>query len=124
VDFFHNDATRLLRLNKGTANQIKMYGGGGTTGDDLIVFTNIVDTYPRFNLYGNSNFRISVPVGSSMQVYEGSGTKMFDFGSEAIHMLETATPTAQANMGAIYTKNDNELYFQTGAGVEKTVTTV
>jgi len=32
---------------------------------------------------------------------------------------ETTTPTADANYGKIYTKDDNDLYFQDGAGTEK-----
>jgi hypothetical protein len=31
---------------------------------------------------------------------------------------ETATPTADADYGKVYCKNDNKLYFQDGAGVE------
>lgn len=38
-----------------------------------------------------------------------------------INMKEMATPTAVADYGAIYTKNDNKLYFQDGAGVEHEV---
>jgi len=37
-------------------------------------------------------------------------------------MKETATPTATANYGQVYTKTDNLLYFQDGAGVERKVT--
>lgn len=33
-------------------------------------------------------------------------------------LKETTTPTADANYGKIYTKNDNVLYFQDGAGTE------
>lgn len=39
-----------------------------------------------------------------------------------INMKEMTTPTAVPNYGALYTKNDNALYFQDGAGVEHTVT--
>ena len=35
-----------------------------------------------------------------------------------LNLIETTTPTANAGYGKIYTKNDNELYFQDGAGVE------
>jgi hypothetical protein len=34
---------------------------------------------------------------------------------------ETSTPTADANYGKLYTKNDNKLYFQDGAGNEREV---
>jgi hypothetical protein len=33
-------------------------------------------------------------------------------------MAETTTPTALADYGKVYTKNDNQLYFQSGDGVE------
>jgi len=33
-------------------------------------------------------------------------------------LKETTTPTADTNFGKIYTKNDNKLYFQDGAGTE------
>lgn len=115
---------RLLRLDKAGANTVKIKGGGGVTGDDALFYANIIDEYPRFTLYGNSHFRIAVPPGASMQIYEGSSPKLFEFKGSAMHMLETTTPTPIANYAAIYSKNDNELYFQTGAGLEKTVTTV
>lgn len=39
----------------------------------------------------------------------------------AISLLETTTPTAEANYGKVYTKSDNALYFQDGAGTEHTI---
>ena len=42
-------------------------------------------------------------------------------GGGALMLKETTTPTADANYGKIYTKNNNKLYFQTGAGVEKEI---
>ena len=38
-----------------------------------------------------------------------------------INMKEMTTPTAVPDYGAVYTKSDNKLYFQDGAGVEHTV---
>lgn len=38
-----------------------------------------------------------------------------------VYLLETTTPTAIVNYGAVYTKTDNALYFQDGAGTEHTV---
>jgi len=37
---------------------------------------------------------------------------------EYLFLSETTTPTPIANNGAVYTKSDNKLYFQDGAGVE------
>jgi len=39
-------------------------------------------------------------------------------GGDTIRIDETATPTAIASVGQVYTKNDNKLYFQDGAGTE------
>jgi len=39
-------------------------------------------------------------------------------------LSETTTPTAVENFGKVYTKNDNKLYFQDGAGVEHEVSLV
>jgi hypothetical protein len=36
-------------------------------------------------------------------------------------LSETTTPTAITNFGKLYTKNDNNIYFQDGAGVEHTI---
>lgn len=38
-----------------------------------------------------------------------------------VNLKETTTPTAVPNSGQIYTKTDNEIYFQDGAGVEHTI---
>ena len=40
----------------------------------------------------------------------------------ALTLKEITTPTADTNYGKLYTKSDNALYFQDGAGVEHTVT--
>ncbi len=42
----------------------------------------------------------------------------------SLHIPEITTPTAITSWGAIYTKADNKLYFQDGAGTEYTVTIV
>lgn len=39
-------------------------------------------------------------------------------GDGVLGLKETTTPTADANYGKIYTKNDNNIYFQDGAGNE------
>jgi len=38
-----------------------------------------------------------------------------------LFMKETTTPTATTNYGKVYTKSDNKLYFQDGAGTEKEI---
>ena len=53
----------------------------------------------------------------------GGSSKFSVDNSGVMKFLETTTPSATANYGAIYTKTDNKLYFQDGAGSEKEVTT-
>jgi hypothetical protein len=38
-----------------------------------------------------------------------------------VTLNETTTPSAETNYGKIYTKSDNKLYFQDGAGTEHTI---
>ena len=38
-----------------------------------------------------------------------------------ITIKEVSTPTAKADSGQVYTKTDNNLYFQDGAGTEQVV---
>lgn len=52
------------------------------------------------------------------------GTTTFYFAdvtSQIFTLKETTTPTAAGDHGKVYTKNDNKLYFQDGAGTEHTV---
>ena len=39
-------------------------------------------------------------------------------GTGALCMAETTTPAADTNFGKVYTKTNNKLYFQDGAGSE------
>jgi len=42
----------------------------------------------------------------------------------AVSLKEITTPTADTNYGKIYTKTDNKLYFQDGAGTEHEIAVV
>jgi len=83
--------------NDGTANTLTLEG---TTATDLILtkagYLGIGLT-PTANMAG-----LSIEAGR-------------------LTLKETTTPTADADYGKIYTKNDNKLYFQDGAGVEHEV---
>jgi len=59
-------------------------------------------------LEANQMFRIRGGLG--LQLYNG-----------ALHFPEITTPSAIANYGALYTKTDNILYFQDGAGTEHAI---
>ena len=39
----------------------------------------------------------------------------------AVSLKETTTPTARPDYGKIYTKSDNIMYFQDGAGIEHAI---
>ena len=123
IGIYHNDLTQLLKLDKGTANAIKLYGGTAS-GDDLYIYANSTDTTPVIQLAGASFLGFNLAANQPTRIKE-AGTTIWQFGDEAghysLHFKETTTPTAFANYGALYTKNDNKLYFQTGAGVEKEV---
>lgn len=93
--------------------------GSTTTGDDLRFKCNTIDTYPTIKLNGNST--IDLMTKDTIKQYV-DGVLMGHFkntgGGMSWHMKESTTPTAIADFGAIYTKADNHLYFQSGAGVE------
>jgi hypothetical protein len=116
---YHGD-TKVLQLDKGTANLIKIYGGD-TTGDDIRIYANTVDAYPQIQLIGNGGIYYKGNTTSKHLFYSGTTQGVQIGPTGEIFLLETSTPSAVANYGAIYTKNDNNLYFQDGAGVEHTV---
>jgi len=61
----------------------------------------------------------SVLIGATSLTNLGTENLLIDGG--VLVVKETTTPTADTNYGKIYTKNDNKLYFQDGAGVEHEV---
>lgn len=57
-------------------------------------------------------------IANSGETIIGSGTLGGSLGGGVLTLLETTTPSALANYGKFYTKNDNKAYFQDGAGAE------
>lgn len=99
-------------------SNVSTLSGGAVSGDDLKLEGSTTDDYPYILLSGNS--RINLVHNSQLDITHGAGlTNRFLNGT--LHLKETSTPTAIADFGAIYTKNDNLLYFQDGAGTEHTV---
>ena len=76
--------------------------------------------YSIFTEAGNVAFNTSNGVGNT--TINGTSVSVnYDLGlvGDGVLMLkETTTPTADTNYGKLYTKNDNGLYFQDGAGTE------
>lgn len=124
LGIYHEDLTKMLNIDKGTVNTT-ILEGQEATGKILRLKAAGANAYPYIDLTGNSiiklvaNGQLDINIGAThimRALSTGSGG--------SLHIKESTTPSAIATYGAIYTKADNELYFQTGAGVEKTVTTV
>lgn len=91
-------------------------GSSNTTANRLYI-NNSNSAYPL--IYGDfANDKVKFGDNNAYWfaqiLHENSGGQLF--------LKECTTPTAQVNYGAIYTKNDNKLYFQDGAGNEHEVT--
>lgn len=71
-------------------------------------------------LYVQPNGRAAGKVGISANPLTNEGDVCL-LKDGVLAMKETSTPTADANYGKLYTKNDNKLYFQDGAGAEHEV---
>lgn len=82
-----------------TADDMYIVGGS-----DLILHGTVIhDTFGH------------TPLGSTIHYWS-------NIVSDQYTLRETTTPTAVGDWGKVYTKNDNKLYFQDGAGTEHTVT--
>ena len=96
----------------------------GMPGDFAIMQSSNIDNDPVPFSIGNgardntlrleSNGSISVGATSPNNVAAG---QIYSHGG-VLALKETTTPTTDTNIGKIYTKNTNKLFFQDGAGVE------
>lgn len=124
---FHNAATRCMTIDY--AANVTTVRGGQTAGDDLKLKANGVEDYPYITLEGLS--RVHIGCYNQLDLNFGATPVLgarFKLGGDnlggSLHLKETTTPGAIADFGALYTKADNNLYFQDGAGTEYTVTIV
>ena len=124
--------------HKGDANtglwfendRVKLYAG------NILMFDIYETTNDYFEINpGNANVDTIINGGSANTlVVDGANNNVsinattlsanYDLallGDGVLCLAETTTPTADADKGKVYTKNDNTLYFQDGAGVEHTV---
>jgi len=123
LGIYHNDGTKLLQMDKGTADYIILMGGLGT-GKKLVIRANDTDTYPQ-TIYQAGDVVNSLASATDRFYVNNTTTNIHILDGAGVHfMAETVTPTPIANFGAIYCKADNKLYFQDGAGAEHTVTIV
>lgn len=124
----HSSST--IRFQQGTtamvtmdyASNVTTIAGGGVTGDDLKLKANTIDARPFLTMRGNAGALLDVASGAFEIGVGGSAIANVALGGGAaggvLKLLETTTPTATPDYGAIYTKADNHLYWQSGAGVE------
>lgn len=75
----------------------------------------------RFKVMGDAEVRvfghIMPQTDSTFDIGDGSHRLRTIF-TDTITLKEITTPTSEANHGKVYTKSDNKLYFQDGAGTE------
>ena len=111
---FKDNATNFLTAAYNT--NVTTLSGGGVTGDDLILKANTLNDYPIITLNGNTSIDLQAKTHTK---FFSSSTEVGRLTSDgALHLKECTTPTAIGSFGAIYTKADNHLYFQSGAGIE------
>ena len=103
------------------ASNVTDYRGGSVSGDALKFRASSADTFPYLVLTGNSDIEYYLPTTGVINFLYNSVMKQRMGSTGEIFIAETTTPTAVTNYGAIYTKNDNKLYFQDGAGAEHEV---
>ena len=86
-----------------------------------IAYTHNIDS---LEFGTNANTRLFIDAVGRIGIGLSPTVNMIGLSIEAgvLTLKETTTPTADTNYGKIYTKSDNALYFQDGAGVEHTVT--
>ena len=70
IGLYHEDLTRLLQINKATANTT-IIEGQGVTGDNMVIKANVIDTYPFITLDGNSGLDLDLANNSALYVKEG-----------------------------------------------------
>jgi hypothetical protein len=105
----------------------------GSSADAQIQFVNTSDSWQigiretdNFSFWNGSDLVHITPAGNLLvpSGNVGIGTAAPSSNADltleggAVALKETTTPTADTNYGKVYTKSDNKLYFQDGAGTE------
>jgi len=106
-----------------SGNALSVIGTGGTHTAALVNFfsNNASHSGPVLivNQTGTGNIFECQDSGTPVFVVEDGGEVQIDNG--VLRLGETGTPSADTNFGKMYTKTDNKLFFQDGAGVEHEV---
>lgn len=105
IDFRGTGDCQWRRLEGGRY----IFNSGGHANADFIVRSDTLDCLTVDS--GVENVTIN---GAAVSAHYDLGL----IGDGVLMLKETSTPTADTNYGKVYTKNDDKLYFQDGAGVE------
>ena len=131
AEYISNESDNFITLltNPSSSGQAIISSAGATqlqiksvNNDAHITFFNGSSTIWNIGYdYDDSNilkFDYGNTTGNATKLNLTSGGELILSGDGVIALKETTTPTAVADYGRIYTKNDNKLYFQDGAGTE------
>ena len=121
-----NSFSDEIKIAAGDGNLAFIAGLNTTGGNNVYIINNSINGaygtdgtdvwYLNFYGYdgGLTQFR-------NLYIGDGKGNRIASLNGAdagAITIKETSTPSAEADFGKIYTKSDNKLYFQDGAGTE------
>lgn len=115
----------ILQVYDNATNRNTLFAckGNKISGGQMVVVVNEnqADVDFRWETDANDNGILGDAGNANITINGASVSAYYDLGlvGDGILMLkETTTPTNDVNYGKIYTKNDDTLYFQDGAGVE------
>lgn len=129
--WFQSTETTLTDLNR-----FKFYAGSAGVPVELLVLGDANVGFVWNDPGNDVDFRVEAQGSSNAFFIDGADGKigmglvptanMTGLAIEAgvLTLKETTTPTADTDYGKIYTKNDNKLYFQDGAGSEHEIALV
>lgn len=118
----------LLVQRSGENTEIKIYETTAGRNVDLHLKRGAADWYLRLGsgsdlsiIYESTTILYFDSVNPNLTINATQVSANYDLmlaGDGVLGLKETTTPTADASYGKVYTKNDDKLYFQDGAGAE------
>lgn len=122
IDWSYDGNTAYINFAGSTAGQLWLYStveiylSGANIG--LYAPTGGVTFYSALKFTGAGGLGSDMLLSASTHDIGSSTTYLAELWAKNICLAETTTPTATTNFGKIYTKTDDKLYFQDGAGNE------
>jgi len=104
IGIYHNDMTKMLNIDKGTASNI-ILSGGNTTGDYLKLKANTVDTYPYIDLEGADDIECYFQPTQTFKLYDGT-TEIMRISLEGTQTLFRGQAVADKDFTIIANSND------------------